>query len=154
VRLAYVYFDTQEATPLDLALGGGNSRRQTSNSYWGLGPYAGLELERRLEGTGLALTGRLEVATLLGRIRQGFFEDAPGAEGPPLHAETRDSGSQDTPVLSTELGLSWCPPASPGLRLFAGYAFEQWWHVGRLSRAGTTGELTDQGLVIQAMVNF
>jgi hypothetical protein len=150
LRLAYAYFDSRADGPPVL---GGVVEAGTSNSYVGFGPHAGLELGRRLGCPGLTLTGKVDVSTMLGRLRQGFFEEAVTA-GVLERGETRVSSSQDVPVVTGILGLDWQPPAYPGTRLFVGYQYEYWWNVGRLSTTGSRGELGDQGPVLRAEIDF
>jgi hypothetical protein len=157
LRLAYVYFDSRSDEPLDAAAAGsGVFERRTTNSYWGLGPVAGVEVSRRLEGAGVSLGGRLEVGTLLGRIRQGFFETATalGPDGRPLAGEAHTSGSQQVPIVNVQLGVNWEPPAWRDVRLFGGYQFEHWWQVGSNGNTATSGTLTDQGLVLRGEIDF
>jgi hypothetical protein len=157
LRVVYLYFDSKADEPFAVAAaGGGVFEQQTTNRFWGVGPHVGLELWRRLEGTGLTLGGRLDLSTDLGRIQQGFFERSPtlGADGQPLHGETRFNGGQDVPILKLEVGGRWEPSAWPGVRAFAGYTFEHWWNAGRLNVLDSRGELTDQGIVLRAEYDF
>jgi hypothetical protein len=158
LRLAYLYFDSQADRPFDLvtAAGGGVFEARTTNSFVGFGPHAGVELARRLEGTGLALVGRVDLADMLGRIRQGFFEESTvlGPDGQPLAGQTRDSTSQNVPVLNGRLGLSWQPCRYPHSHFFLGYQGEYWWNVGRRADLSSRGELADHGFVLRAEFNF
>jgi hypothetical protein len=157
VRLVYLYFDSRADEPFDLAAAGsGVFEQRTTNSYWGIGPNAGLELARRVDGTGLSFVGRVDCATVLGRIRQGFFETSTttGPGGQFLSGETRISGSQDVPLVNVQVGLSWNPPIRPCTQLFLGYNYEHWWNIGKVSNFGTAGELTDQGLLLRLAINF
>ena len=51
-------------------------------------------------------------------------------------------------------GLRWCPPDYRYLHVFVGYQYEYWWNVGRLSTTSSRGELSDQGVQMQAEFNF
>jgi hypothetical protein len=160
LRLVYVYFDSRADQPFDFAAAtSGVFEQRTSNSWWGLGPHVGVELERRVEGTGLAFFTRVDGGTHLGRIRQGGFEvfTTPGPDGRPLTAEARNSGSQDVPILTVEAGVRWQPRnwTYQDFHVFLGYQYEYWWNVGRLSTTpDSRGELSDQGILLRAEFNF
>jgi hypothetical protein len=157
LRLAYVYYDSRADEPTDVAAAGSTVFEQRfSNSYWGLGPHAGVELERRFEGTGLSVVGRIDGAGLLGRIRQGFFEQSTtlDANGQFTTGETPHSGSQDVPILNLQIGVAWHPPSYPDAQLFLGYVYEQWWNVGKISSVGTAAQLVDQGILLRLAINF
>ena len=107
LRLAELYYDSRSDEPFALAAtGNGVFEQRFSNSYWGIGPHAGVELQREVEGTGLSFVSRIDAATLLGRIRQGFFEQltAVGANGQFTGLESRLSGSQDVPIVNFQVG--------------------------------------------------
>jgi hypothetical protein len=157
VRLAFVYFDeTADESGAVVANPSGVFEQRASNSYWGIGPHCGVELARRIDGTGLALVGRTDFTDLFGRIRQGFSEKSTtlDASGNPLTGETRVSGTQDVPVFNVQLGVSWTSPACRSVEAFVGYQYEYWWNVGKVSTAGTAGELSDQGVVVRVEINF
>jgi hypothetical protein len=157
LRFADAYFDSLAQEPFAAAAAGsGIFETRTSNNFWGLGPHMGLELSRRLGVSGLSLVGWADGATLLGRIRQNFFEEltATGANGLPLTGNTRESVSQDVPILAAFIGLAWQPPRYPQLRLSAGYAYEYWWNVGRNSGTFSRAELSDQGILFRAEFNY
>ena len=89
---------------------------------------------------------------VLGRVRQGFFEipTAGGAGG-----ETRGSGSQAVPEIDLQAGFRWRPAGWPNVEWFAGYEYEYWWNIGRLSTTpDSRGELSDQGLTLRAEFHF
>jgi hypothetical protein len=113
-RLANVYFDSQAEEPLAEALAGSNIfARRTTDRYIGFGPHSGLGLQRRLDEWGLAVVGRLDGWIGLGDIRQGFFEESTllGPDGLPLSGQTHIRSMQAVPLLTTQVGLSWQPPA-------------------------------------------
>jgi hypothetical protein len=157
-RLAYLYYDSvlnqtlAEATP-----GTGILQQQATNSYWGLGPHAAVELTRELGVPGLTLLGKLDVASLFGRIKQGESEtalDAASASGVSF-ANTSLSSSQTCPTVSMNFGLNWQPPGHQEFNCFVGYQYEYWWNVGRLSVLGDSrGELQFQGLVARLQFNY
>jgi Legionella pneumophila major outer membrane protein precursor len=153
LRWADAYFDTQALESFTAAAAGtGVFERGASNNFWGLGPHLGLELDRPFCGTGLDLVGWADGATLLGRLRQNFFEEATtlGSNGLPPYGNTRESVSQDVPIINLFIGLSWRPPNYPYFRAYAGYAYEYWWNVGRNSNTLSRGELSDQGVLLRA----
>jgi hypothetical protein len=160
LRYIFVYFDSKSTEPLaEAAAGSTIFDSQTTDSYVGFGPHAGLELSRRL-GWGLAVLGQFDAAEALGRIRQKGFASTttPGANGFPQAASNFVSGSQSVPSLYASLGLSWHPPGNHNVYLFAGYHFEYWWSVGRYNPTAappaSQGELFDSGVVLRAEVNF
>ncbi|HLJ95500.1 MAG TPA: Lpg1974 family pore-forming outer membrane protein [Gemmataceae bacterium] len=157
IRAVGAFFDSRSAEPVAVATAGsGVFERQTSNNFWGFGPHMGLELARRWEESGLAFVGRVDGATILGRLEQHFFEETTpiGPTGEVLAAGTNDRASQDVPMLTWSLGLSWQPPGWPDAQLFFGYEYEYWWNVGRNSNTTARGELSDQGILLRAEFNF
>jgi hypothetical protein len=104
----------------------------------------------------LALVGSVDGATLLGRIRQNFFEESTtlGASGQLLSGSTRESVSQDVPIINAFIGLSWQPSSWPSVCISAGYQYEYWWNVGRNSSTISRGELSDQGVLLRARFNW
>jgi hypothetical protein len=156
-RLTYFYYDATAREALaEAATGSGVFATGSSNSYVGFGPHFGLELARKLAESGLAVVGRTDMAIHLGRIRQGFFEQSTlaDASGRPPAGETRESSSQAVPMINTQLGMSWRPPAWRDVSFFAGYEYEYWWNVGRLSKGLSRGELSDQGVALRMEFNF
>jgi hypothetical protein len=152
VRLTYLYFDSRaEESFADAAAGSGIVEQRETNSYWGIGPHAGVELARHFDGTGLSFVTSVDATSLLGRIRQGFFEtDTTGATG-----STYNSGSQEVPVVNFKAGLNWQPKRYPELSVFVGYEYEYWWNVGRLSSTpDSRGEMKDQGILLRVGYNF
>jgi len=157
LRAVGTFFDSRADEPLTVAAAGsGVFERKTSNNFWGFGPHLGLELTRRLDGLGLALVGRVDGATILGRLHQRFFEETTpmGPNGQPLAAGTSERVSQDGPMLAWSLGLSWQPPLYPNAHLFVGYQYEYWWNIGRNSSTTSRGELSDQGIQLRAGLDF
>ncbi len=151
VRLAYLYYDSQADEPTALAAAGSTVFEQRfTNSYWGIGPHAGVELQRKISGTGLSFVGSIDGATLLGRIRQGFFEDTT------LGGSLADhySGSQDVPIVNFQAGVAWKPSQYPQTQLFVGYEYEYWWNIGKISNDGTAAELSVNEIVIRLSINF
>ena len=157
-RTAWIYFDSRADEPFAAAAAGsGVFEQRTSDSFVGFGPHAGVELARRMKGSGLSFFAKTDFWIDIGRIRQGFFEvpTTPGPGGLPLTEETRASSSQAVPVLDLEAGLRWQPPTMPYTEFFLGYQYEYWWNAGRLSKTpDSRGELSDQGILLRAEFNF
>ncbi len=156
-RLASVFFDSHANEAFDVAAAGsGIFEQRTSNHYVGFGPHAGVELAHGLGDWGLALVGRADFASLLGRTRQRFVEVSTtrGPDGLPLAGESILANPQTVPMLNGQLGLSWRPPGFRDIELFLGYQYEYWWNVGRLSTANSRGELSDQGVLLRGELNF
>jgi len=157
LRAIILYFDTAASEPYDVAAaGGGITDARDTNSYWGLGLHAGVEVERQWQGTGLAFTGRIDIGNNEGRIHQAFFEDttAFGPDGRPIGGSTRDTGAQSVPEVNAQLGLTWQPPGCSQLSFFGGYEYEYWWNIGRMSTTLSRGCLFDQGIVLRAQFNY
>jgi hypothetical protein len=156
-RLAYVYWDSEAVQSAALALtDNGILSQHVTNSYVGAGLHTGLELAYAIPCCSLAVVGRSEFSDLLGRIRQGFFEQTfpLGAGGLPASGQLHDSSSQDVPTLASQLGLAWYSRDCCRVRLFGGYEYEYWWSIGRLSKTLSRGEMYNQGVVLQAQIDF
>jgi hypothetical protein len=150
-RLTELFFDSRADEGIaQAAAGSGIFESRVSNSYVGFGPHWGVELVRRLDESGFSLVGRADGALHLGRLRQRFSE----ASTTSLVGETRTSSSQAVPMLNTQAGIGWNPPAYPHLQFFLGYEYEYWWNVGRDSRTTSRGEMFDQGIFLRAQFNF
>jgi len=152
-----LFFDSHAIEPFAAAAAGsGIFDTRVSNNYWGIGPHMGLELERRWEDEGVVLVGRVDAATLLGRVNQGFSEESttPAPGGELLSGTTRQSNPQDVPEVNAFLGVGWRPPEYPTMRLELGYQYEYWWNVGRLSTTNSRGEVSDQGVVLRVEFNY
>ena len=156
-RLTELFFDSRADEPFaEAAAGSGIFESHVANGYVGFGPHWGVQLVRQLDASGFSLVGAVDGACLLGRLRQGFFEASttPGPTGLPLLGETRTATSQAVPMLNTQAGIGWKPPAYPQLQFFLGYEYEYWWNVGRDSFTTSRGELSDQGVYLRAQFNF
>jgi hypothetical protein len=151
LRLAYVYFDAEAGLPTGLGAGSVTDEHVT-NFYSGLGPRVGLELARRIHGTGLSLVGRLDLAALMGRIRQGYSDTFAGAVPPVVDSHV--SSSQTVPTLNVNVGLGWQPPEWCNAHFFVGYQYEHWWNVGRLGSINSMGDIVDQGVLLRATIEF
>jgi hypothetical protein len=158
LRLSYVYFDSRSDEELATAAAGtGVFEQRESNSYWGIGPHAGFELQRHIDGTGLCFLVGVDVSSLLGRVRQGFFETSTttDANGQFLTGASRNSGSQAVPIVNFQAGLNWQPPQLPGVGVFLGYQYEYWWNVGRLSTTpDSRAAMKNQGIMVRLGYNY
>ena len=57
-------------------------------------------------------------------------------------------------LLSIFLGLAWQLPQHHHFRFSVGYEYEYWWNVGRISTSTPRGEMSDQGILLRAELNF
>jgi hypothetical protein len=156
VRYVSVYFDSQANEPFAEAAAGSTLYNQrTTNSFVGLGAAGAVEVGRKLNFWGLRASGLLDFAEPFGRVRQGYFySSTTSANGAPHSAETHISSSMTAPIITTQLGLDWQPPAYPTFRLFAGWQFEYWWDVGRELPFSTLGYFFINGIVLRGEWNF
>jgi hypothetical protein len=118
---------------------------------WYLGAHAVVEVDRKLPVPGLALFGRVDFSGLYGRTHQTFsetFVEIPGS------TEIKVYNSLGTPMLTTQVGLSWDVPNWNHCRFMLGYQFEEWWQVGRGDNNMSEGSLYDQGVFLRAEFNF
>jgi hypothetical protein len=143
VRFADVFFNSS-ATSATLAQG-------ESNSYFGVGPHAGLELQRWVGAAGVALFVRADGAMLFGQVRQRFSETVPGPAGVIL-IDDRPTHTQPVPYLALQAGVVWRPPQYDRVSVALGYTIERWWEVGELLTAppaGSHASLTVQGVYLR-----
>lgn len=157
-RLAYLYYDSVLNQTLGTAAAGtGILEQHATNSYYGFGPHASVELTRQLGLPGLSMLGRLDAGSIIGRIRQGVSESALDAASPTgvSFGQTEISSSQTAPMASILIGLNWKPDIWENVDLFAGYQYEYWWNVGRLSLLQTSrGELQLQGITARLQISY
>lgn len=152
-----LFFASSDQEPFAAAAAGSMVFAQSEkNNFWGIGPHAGLELDRRWPDSGFAFITRFEGATLLGRIHQDFMEQftIAGSGGQLLVGQTHESGSQNVPTAQAFVGLGWTPPSRPCLHFEVGYQYEYWWNVGRLNSTSSLGEVSDQGVLLRAELNY
>jgi hypothetical protein len=122
LRTADVFFDSRADEPLAAVPGGGVFERSISNNFWGIGPHATLELNRRQNPWGFGWVGRLDSALLFGETQQRFAEvsTTSAADGSPLSGVNDVSNPQQVPMISGLLGLDWKPACRPNLDLLLG----------------------------------
>ncbi len=131
-RLGYANFDSRADESLAAAgAGSGDFEQRNSDRFLCFGPHTGVEVDRRVEGTGLAFFASGDFWIDLGRMRQSFDEGTLGVDGTSTTSTTNASSSQAVPVLNLQAGLRWRPPAFPNWDFFLGYEYEYWWNVGR-----------------------
>jgi hypothetical protein len=159
LRTAAVFFDSQVTfqnptaiTSTPFGTGPFTRFNQTEAvGNWYIGAHAVLEVGRRLWVPELSLFGRLEGSGLYGRTHQTFketFAEAPG------FTETSVRGNVGTPLLATQVGLSWEVPNWNQCRFMIGYQYEVWWQIGRGNDDQSFGSFNDQGLFLRAQFNF
>jgi hypothetical protein len=143
-RIATVFFDSRAENLF--------FEQRTSNNFVGAGPHVGLDLWRWFDVAGLALYGRIEAASVIGQISQGFEEVADLSTGL-VGGATTVHHTQAVPVLNFQVGLGWTPPTHRHWRRYAvGYEFERWWYLGEAG--DSRAELTTQGVFIRAEFGF
>jgi hypothetical protein len=154
-RLANVFFDARAQTvPLADSLGATGLEQGVSSNFLGAGPHAKLELERKLDRWGLALSGQVEGASLWGPVGQNFEETLSFAGAPPLHVANHDSINQGVGVIGVHTGLRWTPPTTHFTYFFLGYEIEYWGQVGRDDNTGSRGNFYDQGFFLRGEITF
>ncbi|HTU92533.1 MAG TPA: hypothetical protein VMF69_20800 [Gemmataceae bacterium] len=156
VRYVDVYFDSRaNASFAEAAAGSTIYFQRTTNSFMGIGAAGAVQLERQLGFWGLSTSALIDFAEPLGRVRQGYFySSTTSADGRPQSANTFISSSMTAPILTTQLGLGWQPPAYPNFRMFAGWQFEYWWDVGRLLPYSELGYFFINGVALRGEWNF
>lgn len=155
LRYAEVIFNSRADEPPAGAIGGFDEEA-FSNLNWGIGPHGGVEVQRRWKETGLGFTWRVDTGLLFGKTTQRFSDlsTAPGGS-----AAFGFSNDQQTPMLSTYVGLDWRPPSHPDFDFLAGYTNEYWWNVGRLSdpdmyNGNSAGEFGTSGVAFRVQYNY
>jgi hypothetical protein len=159
MRYAQAFFDSQVRflnlvtvvdSPFGLAPFTRLSQTEVVNN-WYLGAHGVLEIDRKLWMPELTLFGRVEGSGMWGRVHQTFKETFVEA---PHFTELSISSGVGTPLLATQVGLSWDVPEWNHSRFLIGYQFEMWWQFGRGNDDLSFGTLYDQGLFLRAEFNF
>ena len=162
LRILTLFFDSQSDQPFALAAAGnGTFQKRETNNLVGLGPHAALELSRHLGNSGWALWLRTDLTDAFDWINDGAFTRSTtlGPAGRPLARQTYVFGHQDTPIVNVQVGVTWKPSRYSGTRLFLGYQYEHFWALQAINTfsngtGASLGQLTDQGVVIQATFNY
>jgi Legionella pneumophila major outer membrane protein precursor len=144
VRVADVFFDTRS---IDVS-----ALRQASNDFFGAGVHGRLDLRRSIDLVpGLSIFGGVDGAVLIGQSRQKFRLESNFGEFVVVD-RTKQHEQQTVPVLNLQAGLSYAPPALPGLLLTAGYEYER---IFDLADVGPSrGEVYYHGAFVRARFDF
>jgi hypothetical protein len=146
-RLGQAFFDSTLSDPAvnlktsDWFLGGGIHGRFDVNREIGLIP-------------GLAVFGRVEGAVMFGQIHQRFTETVFIADGTSTTAMDFLQKVQTVPVLELQAGLRYTPPSWQRFHLAAGYQFEEWYQVGRVSGTSSRGDFYTNGVFLRAGFDY
>jgi hypothetical protein len=160
-QILTMFYDSQDRQPFAQAVAGNHILlARQSNNFAGGGPHVALELARHLGNSGWALYFRTDFSSDFGGSRVNFstLSATLGPNGRPHFGETSLFGSNDTPILNVRAGLTWQPGPNSASRLFLGYQFERFWALNRNAFTGpnppSTGQVWDQGIVLQASLNY
>jgi hypothetical protein len=152
-RISDIYFKTNARA--------GDVFQGASSDFFGAGPHARLDLERRIVTIpGLSLFGRLDGAVLIGQVRQNYRLEMGDGMGGTLVDTSNAHRSQAVPEFDLQLGLSYVVQSMPGLKFTAGYDFMQVFNAGRLGQSsggvtsGTRGELMTNGVFLRGQYDF
>jgi hypothetical protein len=157
LRTTDVYFNSLATEPFAAAAAGsGIFQSSERNNFWGIGPHAALELERRLNCQGWKLVGRIDGATLMGDVDQNFSEVSTTV-GPGGHFTTGITHRfqpMDVPTAKAFLGVAWTPPSLPSLTMESGFQYEYWWNVGRDDETTSNADFDAKALSFRAEFNY
>jgi hypothetical protein len=151
-RVAWTYYDTSNTEAAATAAAGSGLVSQKATNYFnGFGPHAGFELSRHIKNTGLSVYMKVDGAGMIGWLGQNFFAtDTTGAV-----AQVRDTAIQDIPMLHGEIGMSWQSCwHSYHTHVFVGYEYEYWWDIAGIDVVPSRGDMSNQGLVLRAGINY
>jgi hypothetical protein len=144
IRVANVYFDAQSTSIV--------GAQSAVNNFVGVGPVAGLNLGKRIHGTGLDIFVRSECGMLYGPDSQ--FYNAGGG------ATVNQEHNNLVFVPKVEAGLGWSPEWNERLHFAAGYTFQYWSNIAEQSPQGAAvgpqsrGDLVIQGIFFRGEWNF
>jgi hypothetical protein len=164
LRSLFLFYDSGFSQSFGQAsVGNGIFEAKNSNNFFGLGPHAALELARRLGDSGWSLYVRGDFAGTFDWTHETFFlrSTTLGPNGRPLPGVTRAFGHQAAPIINGRAGVTWQPSSSHGTRFFLGYQYEVFWDLDRVSQGNgspfvvpSLGQFWDQGIVLQATINY
>ena len=158
LRYLNAYFAAQANESFaEAAAGTTINQMAVSNSTWALGPHVGVDVRRRLDFWGLAVTGFVDASDGWSRIQQNFFASSTtSALGTPQTGQLSVSTSSSAPVLTARLGLNWQPSAFPNIRMFVGGQLDYWWDIARNGSFVSTpyGYFFDSGFILRGEWNF
>jgi hypothetical protein len=150
-RLLFAFTDSRaDESPALAATGSTVFEQKESDYYWGLGPHAGLELDRQIADTGLALVLRGDFSFYLGRQHQKFAEASTGGR----FGETIEHVGMGVPNFGTFAGIRWQPPQWKDAEFYFGYQYEHWWTFLKNDNTLSTGQLNVQGIFARAVWHF
>jgi hypothetical protein len=160
-RIMSMFYESQLNTSFSAAAAGnGIFQQRQYNNLFGAGPHAALEVARRLTDSGLSLNLRTDFSSVFEDSHVNFstLSTTPGPNGRPTFGDLARVGSQSAPILYLRAGLAWQPPRFPSSRFFLGYQYERFWSLNRVPPSGpnppSTGQIWDQGFVLQAIINY
>jgi hypothetical protein len=164
LRSLFLFYDSRFIQPFNqAATGNGVFEARELNHFYGLGPHAALELARRLGDSGWSLYVRGDFAGTFEGTHQAFFirSTTLGANGRPLPGATHAYGNQAAPIINGRAGVTWQPSPTSGTRVFVGYQYEVFWDLVRVAQGNgspfvlpSLGQFWDQGIVLQATINY
>jgi hypothetical protein len=146
-RLSQAYFD---ATLSDPAV-----TQRVTNWFLGGGPHARFDLTHEFGFLrGLSTLSRIEGAVLIGHVRQRFTDTLVASDGTSTTAMAMLNGIQTVPVLTLQSGLSYTPPSWQRFHVTAGYQFEEWFQLGRITGTNSRGELFTNGILLRVEFDY
>ena len=164
LRNMFLSYSLQASQPFDQASAGTNILfARSSNTLWGIGPHAALELNRRLGDSGFSLYFRADFGAGFSKVfdQWNTVSSTTGANGRPLPGQTNSFGNQFIPQINGRAGVSWQPAPTSGIRAFMGYQYEVFWDLNRLPQFNSTpysppslGQYWSQGIVLQGTINW
>jgi hypothetical protein len=158
IRTLALFFDSRfEQSFAQAAAGNAITVARETNNLAGVGPHAALEMARHFGDSGWFLTLLGDISSDYTWITSNYttVSSQVGPIGRPLTGRTVTFGHQGTPILMYRSGLTWQPADRPAFRFFAGYQYERWFAVGKVTaNNGTLDQLWDQGVILQASYNF
>jgi hypothetical protein len=164
LRSLFLFYDSRFNQPFDQAsASNGVFEARNLNHFFGMGPHAALELARHLGDSGWSLYVRGDFAGTFDATHQAFFirTTTLGPSGRPLPGATHAFGHQAAPIINGRAGVTWQRSPSSGTRFFVGYQYEVFWDLDRVSQgngngfaAPSLGQFWDQGIVLQATINY
>jgi hypothetical protein len=134
VRLANLYFESEDTSPL--------LHQHVTNYFLGAGPHTALELWHPIAESRFGLFGKLDAASVMGKVQQGFEENIPG----PISGFTRQSQFMPSFMLNVQAGVGWTPREN--WRISAGYTYEHWWDATFAS--ASRGDVWTQGVFLRS----
>jgi hypothetical protein len=161
IQTLFLFFDSRLNQPSNrAAAGNGIFQARDYSNVAGLGPHAALQLARQLGNSRWSFFLRTDFSSVYHASHVGFISDSTtlSPAGRPLVGEVTHFGTQDSPIVNFRAGLTWQPSRSSDTRLFLGYQYEHFWALNRLPPVGNNppskGEIWDQGVVLQATINY